>query len=143
MKIKKAVITDFDEAFRFMEILHSSKVLSEESCRPVYDRIVNDEERCFAFFILENDEYVGFCHGDYIGSFWKLPLNCYISGLVVKEEYRSQGYGKAMMDHALSLAKKKGCTGAFLVSGNLRKNAHKFYNMYGYAPGCIGFDIDI
>lgn len=143
IEFKKATIDDFDEAFKYIQLLLESRVLDKKSCRPVYEEIIENEERCFAFFAYEDGRFHGFCHGDYIGSFWKIPVNCYISGLIVDEEDRGMGYGRAMMDHALSLAKEKGCTGAFLVSGNSRKNAHKFYNLYGYEPGCIGFDIDI
>ena len=143
IELKKATIDDFDEAMRYMKILHPDLDVDRKALKPVYDEIVLNDERCFAFFVCEDGAFRGFCHGDYIGSFWKIPLNCYISSIVVDEDHQGRGYGKAMMDHAISLAREKGCTGAFLVSGNSRKPAHRFYSIYGYEPNCIGFDMDI
>jgi GNAT superfamily N-acetyltransferase len=55
-----------------------------------------------------------------------------IEGLVVEDEYRSNGIGRLLVDAAENWARKRGCTSMRLVSNVVRERAHEFYKRLGY-----------
>lgn len=55
-----------------------------------------------------------------------------MEAVVVDENYRGNGIGKEMLLDLESRAKRQGCSYIILVSGNQRKEAHKFYEALGY-----------
>ena len=66
---------------------------------------------------------------------------CYVSSLITKENERGKGYGTFLLDYAKKLAKEKECKAIILDSGLPRKNAHKFYEKYGFEKSCYGFEL--
>lgn len=56
-----------------------------------------------------------------------------IEAVVVDENYRGNGIGKKMLLELEARAIRQGCSYIILVSGNQRKEAHKFYEALGYA----------
>lgn len=52
---------------------------------------------------------------------------CWLQDLVVTSSHRSRGSGKALLDAAAGWAAARGCTHLELSSGDLRKDAHRFY----------------
>ncbi len=64
----------------------------------------------------------------------------HIKYLVVEEQYRGQGIGRKLMDHALEYAKAKGCTMIYLETMNFQ--AVDFYEKLGFKTELIrtGFD---
>ena len=59
--------------------------------------------------------------------------------MVVDEEYRSQGIGQALMDHAADIAREAGCYKIMLGSNKKRIDAHRFYRKAGYEATHEGF----
>lgn len=55
-----------------------------------------------------------------------------ILAIVVDESYRGNGVGKSLLSAVEKWAKEDGASGVRLVSGENRKNAHKFYKACGY-----------
>lgn len=139
-QIKKATMEEFDIAFRFIEALWDYNTYNKEEMKKVYKKILSDDT-CFAIFCVDNEEYCGFCHGDFFQTFWMEGLTCYISGLVVKENLRGKGYGTALVDYVKQLAQEKGCKALTLESGIERKKAHVFYEKYGFEKSCYGFEM--
>ena len=54
-------------------------------------------------------------------------IQMYVDDLVSDETKRSQGVGKALLDHMQHLAREAGCQRFNLDSGTQRQQAHKFY----------------
>ena len=54
-------------------------------------------------------------------------VQMYVDDLVSDEARRSQGVGKALLDHLQELARNAGCGKFNLDSGTQRQQAHKFY----------------
>jgi GNAT superfamily N-acetyltransferase len=54
-------------------------------------------------------------------------VQMYVDDLVADENLRSQGVGKALMDHLERIAREAGCAKLNLDSGTQRQQAHKFY----------------
>ncbi len=55
-----------------------------------------------------------------------------VTGLVVKEEFRGRGIGKALLAEAEAYARKSGLAYVRLNSGSQRVEAHRFYRNNGY-----------
>lgn len=55
----------------------------------------------------------------------------YIDDLVTRAKYRSNGYGKGLLDWLREYAKQEGCQQLHLDSGLQRKDAHRFYEREG------------
>ncbi len=56
-----------------------------------------------------------------------------IGGLVVDQNHRRLGIGRALMDHAEVWARERGCSMVRLSSSATRSAAHRFYENLGYA----------
>ncbi len=55
-----------------------------------------------------------------------------ISGLVVDQQIRSRGIGKALLDAAEQWARRQGCISIWVRSNVTRELAHRFYTHNGY-----------
>ena len=56
----------------------------------------------------------------------------YIYDLVVKEDARSKGYGRLLMDHVEDIARREGCETAALACDLEREGALRLYERRGY-----------
>lgn len=142
MEIKKASIEDFDTAFEFFCDLWYYNTYDKAEMKDIYKRVIADKNSFF-YFLVEDGEYKGFCHGSFFDTFWLSGLTCYLSSLFVKESDRGKGYGTALIDFVKALAKEKDCKGICLDSGLSRIAAHKFYESNGFIKNCYGFDINL
>jgi GNAT superfamily N-acetyltransferase len=55
-----------------------------------------------------------------------------LGGLVVDQEHRGQGIGRALMVRAEDWARERGCGALILKSNVTRKKAHEFYASIGF-----------
>ena len=55
-----------------------------------------------------------------------------VTALVVRENYRSQGVGKMLMERAEEWARAQNCAMIGLRSNVIRERAHMFYQRLGY-----------
>jgi GNAT superfamily N-acetyltransferase len=55
-----------------------------------------------------------------------------IHGLVVEDEFRGHGIGRALVAAAEAWARRRGCTTLRLLSNVIRERAHDFYRDLGY-----------
>lgn len=70
-------------------------------------------------------------------------LEMYIPELVVSSKFQKMGVGKALIDHAISVAKKKNCYRIRLESGHSRKESHKFYSHLGFEQYAKIFKLEL
>ena len=105
MEFKNATMADFDVAFDYIEKLWTYNTYDKEVIRKVYADVLADENS-FAFFLMDGDEYHGFCHGAYFNTFWLSGMTCYVSSIITNEDERGKGNGVKLMDHAKELAKE-------------------------------------
>ncbi|MDC5838863.1 GNAT family N-acetyltransferase [Vibrio europaeus] len=74
----------------------------------------------------------------HIGS-WR----CLIEGVRIHETYRGLGFGERMFEHAIELARKKGCSMVQLTSDKLRPDAIRFYEQLGFKASHEGFKLTL
>jgi ribosomal protein S18 acetylase RimI-like enzyme len=62
-----------------------------------------------------------------------------IAVLVVSDGARGRGIGAALVEHAMSEARERGCVGVELTSGVDREAAHAFYRAQGFVSTSLKF----
>ncbi len=62
----------------------------------------------------------------------ELDVCAEITGLIVDQEIRSRGIGKALVDAAEDWARKRGCSAIEVRSNVVRERAHRFYERHGF-----------
>jgi len=65
----------------------------------------------------------------------------YVDDLVTGAEFRSRGYGKAMLDWPMAYGRELGCETFSLDSGTHRTEAHAFYFREGMRVGSFHFSL--
>ncbi|GAA0822185.1 GNAT family N-acetyltransferase [Clostridium tertium] len=78
-----------------------------------------------------NNNIIGYIYGSEYELLYSDSL-INILGFVVKESYRKNGVGKALIDKLEEIAIEKKYSGIRLVSGIDREDAHRFYERNGY-----------
>jgi GNAT superfamily N-acetyltransferase len=66
-----------------------------------------------------------------------------VEGVRVAAAARSLGIGEAMMQHAIELARQRGCVLLQLTSDKSRTRAHAFYARLGFKMSHEGFKLDL
>jgi GNAT superfamily N-acetyltransferase len=67
----------------------------------------------------------------------------YVDDLITDERYRSNGYGKVLMDWLKAEAKALGCAELHLDSGVQRELTHRFYFREGLTINCHHFHVSL
>lgn len=78
-----------------------------------------------------NNNIIGYIYGSEYELLYSDSL-INILGFVVKESYRKNGVGTALIDKLEEIAIEKKYSGIRLVSGIDREDAHRFYERNGY-----------
>ena len=66
----------------------------------------------------------------------------YMPELVVSQQYRGRGLGKALVRYCIRLAAESGCHRIRLESGNRRTSSHRFYLDLGFEQSALSFSRD-
>lgn len=66
-----------------------------------------------------------------------------IENMIVDSDERGNGYGKALVQKAVSIARAAGCYKLTLTSNNQRSDAHRFYEGAGFKQSHRGFRISL
>ena len=66
----------------------------------------------------------------------------YIPELVVSQQYRGRGLGKALTKYCIRLAAENGCHRIRLESGSQRTSSHRFYLDLGFEQSALSFSKD-
>lgn len=66
---------------------------------------------------------------------------CILENMVVDESVRGAGAGRALIEHAVKLAREHGCYKLSLTSNLQRADAHRFYESAGLTHSHKGFTI--
>ncbi|MES0872257.1 GNAT family N-acetyltransferase [Pseudovibrio sp. SCP19] len=64
-----------------------------------------------------------------------------IESMHTRADMRGKGLGKAMLSHAVELAREKGCCMVQLTSNKERADAHRFYESNGFVSTHEGFKL--
>jgi ribosomal protein S18 acetylase RimI-like enzyme len=68
---------------------------------------------------------------------------CQIEGVRVATSLRGHGIGQAMMRHALTIARERGCKIVQLTTNKSRADAKRFYEQLGFEPAHEGMKLTL
>lgn len=64
-----------------------------------------------------------------------------VEAVRVADSHQGQGLGKRLMEHAIDLARERGCRLVQLTSNKERADAIRFYEQLGFQPSHVGFKL--
>lgn len=70
-------------------------------------------------------------------------LRAQIEAVRVRDDYRSQGLGRAMFDWAIDEARRHGCALVQLTTDKARTDAHRFYERLGFVASHEGLKLEL
>ena len=88
---------------------------------------------------LVNLEIIGLVSLIFLSRLNRTQHELYIPELIVRNEFRSRGIGKKLINSCIEIGKKKKCHRIRLESGNARKEAHTFYTNLGFKQSSFSF----
>ncbi|HXZ42406.1 MAG TPA: GNAT family N-acetyltransferase [Terriglobales bacterium] len=130
-QIRECRDTDFDQVFLLLKQLWPSKELDRIALSTVYARAIRGDAQHYICAI-EDDRVVGFCSLTLTNNLWQAGYLAHIDELVVDEQQRGRGIGRALLNAIVEVAVKAGCPRIELDSAFHRKDAHKFYEAQGF-----------
>lgn len=99
------LILEFIKALAEYENMLDEVVASEDTL----ETWIFDKQKAEVIFVLENGKEVGFALFFHNFSTFLGRAGIYLEDLFVKPEYRSKGYGKALLKKLASIAVERGC----------------------------------
>lgn len=114
---------------------------------------LDEAQRIFERFATYPDYvlYVAEADGAIVGTFALLVMDnlahlgarsAIVEDVVVDSAHRGEGIGRAMMTHAVSVCREKGCYKMALSSNLKRERAHAFYDSLGFERHGYSFRVD-
>jgi PhnO protein len=93
-----------------------------------------------AAFVAEREgRIVGFVDVEYRPRLNHLTPQAWVPDLIVTEEERGAGIGKALLARVEVAARERGCWSITLESANWRRDAHRFYLREGWTDSAKSF----
>lgn len=133
IEIKKAQIGDVPAIMDLVKELAIFEKAPDEVSSTKDDFILGgfgDKPIFESNLIYLNGELAGFSLWYFRFSTWK-GKRFYLEDLYIKEEFRSKGLGKMLLDEAIEEAKRTKCTGMMWQVLDWNEPAIQFYNQYG------------
>ena len=147
IEIRKARIDDVPAIYDLVKELALFEKAPEEVSSSFDDFIQNgfQENPIFASnLIFFEGKLAGFALWYFRFSTWK-GKRLYLEDLYIKEEFRSLGLGKMLLDETVSEAKRTRCTGMMWQVLDWNEPAIQFYSKYGvkFDAGWLNVHLDL
>lgn len=92
----------------------------------------------------DNDRVIAVAQINFIQNLtYQGGLRAQIEGVRVHQSYRSQGVGKTLFEHLISLAQQRGCHMVQLTTDKSRPDAFAFYQSLGFTNSHEGFKLHL
>lgn len=96
------------------------------------DLISKQKAQGYVLAYIEHNGEVAAALGFRISDFLARGKCLYIDDLITCESARKKGFGKALLDWSIDIAKREGCHQVHLDSGHHRYDAHRLYLDQGF-----------
>lgn len=125
MEIRKILLKDLDEIFKLLNQLYENK-LNYEKFKEIY-KMKLDDKNSYYIVAIENNKIIGVLTSELQIKLHRANKQSFIEDLIVDENYRNRGIGKALLQNAVNYAKNNNCEVIELTSYINNEKAHKFY----------------
>ena len=130
MDIRKIKLEDMDDVFRLLNELYKNKI-QYDKFKEIYIQKLNDVNSYYIVAVVD-EKIVGVLISELQVQLHRSKKRGYIIDLIVDENYRNQGIGKALLENAINYAKDSDCEVVDLSSYITNDNAHRFYEKNGF-----------
>ena len=143
--IRKATKDDLQQVLNLYATVEidEEEILSVSEAEVIFDRFSTYPE--YSLYVACIDDIVAGTFEllimDNLGH--KGRLSGIVEDVVVDRDYRSQGIGAKMMEHAIGICKSYGCYKLTLSSNLKRERAHGFYENFGFKKHGYSFLIEL
>ncbi len=97
------------------------------------------EKDSYKLAYLEEDGEVRAIAGFRFGNILRCTMHMNVDDLVTDSRFRSQGYGRALLEWLSQVARQNGCKQIDLDSGVQRLDTHRFYFREGFSNSSLHF----
>jgi GNAT superfamily N-acetyltransferase len=122
MQIREITLKELDSAYEIVKELRSE--LSYDEFEDLVYAMRHQEYKMFGIY--ESEQLVTYAGLSVLINLYH-KRHLYIFDLVTTFSYRSQGYGRSMLEYLYDYAKIQNCENVVLSSGFQREDAHRFY----------------
>ena len=145
MKVRAARRDDFEDVTRLLEALGRPRTLGEPGeadRRAVYEEQIVDPD---THHIVAEDAagVVGFCSLHFRTRLNWASFEAWIPDLIVAEDARRTGIGRALLEEAERRARERGCHALLLESAYHRAEAHHLYRTFRMRDSGKSFGKDL
>ncbi len=130
--------SDLDAIVPLLQQLWPETELDRGKLSVVFARGLSSDDQHF-FCADRAGAILAFCSLSFRNSIKRQGPLAFIEELVVDESMRGQGLGGRMLDHAIAMARERGCPVIELESGSHREEAHRFYLERGFEHRALYF----
>lgn len=142
MIIRSSSKEDFQDILPLFHQLWPNKKIDETGLKTVFDRGIASEHDEYISAEIDG-KIIGFCAYGVMNNFWQEGCIGYIYTMIVDENYRGRGIGKALIEAACEKAGSYGCKKIELDSGFQREAAHRFYENNKFIKRAFLFSRDL
>ncbi|MEA2458597.1 MAG: hypothetical protein QOC95_1569 [Thermoleophilaceae bacterium] len=132
MRVRAARRDDFEAVTRLLELLGRPQVppAAEADCRAVFEEQITDPG---AHHIVAEDSagVIAFASLHFRSRLNHATEEAWVPDLIVAEEARRKGVGRALLDEIQRRARERGCHRIELESAYKRAEAHHMYRQFG------------
>lgn len=108
-----------------------------------WERILDPVEPMYSFLAYDGTRAVGLTNFLYHRSFWEIPERCYLNDLIVTEEARGLGAGRALIMAVKDHAAAQGCEKLYWTTAQDNHAARALYDKLSNLTPFIKYDIDL
>jgi ribosomal protein S18 acetylase RimI-like enzyme len=130
VRIRAARRDDFESVSRLLELVGRPKATAEDDCRAVFEEQITDPD---SHHIVAEDAagVVGFASLHFRSRLNQPTEEAWLPDLVVADEARRVGVGRALLDEAERRARERRCHPIQLESGYRQAEAHHMCRQFG------------
>ena len=135
MEVRKIKEDELEQLLSLYQHLHPQDVQpAEEALRKAWQTILS-LPAIFQYFVIEKDEkLVASCNLSLIPNLTRGARSIgLIENVVTHPDYRRQGLGKKIVEHAVTCARENNCYKVMLLSDAKRVESHHFYQSLGFS----------
>ncbi len=132
LQIRPVTGEDYNEVYRlYRQLIHTVQYRSENDFARIFKSFMNSNER-EAFVATVHNRVIGFVTLYYFDVFHYCGQIASIQELVVTEEFRGRGVGKALVGFVKEKTTEKNCRGLEVATDMWQGGAKTFYKKCGF-----------